>query len=160
MDNQKDISLQVFCSNRKIFDPNKKYPMIVYFHEKLSENLNRYKNSGPNNVSFEYFLFVSNGIWFSQPIFPIMRMVIREDSAVEYINSGAEYRKKNPWVDGKHIGIHRAKLGWLSGKSPLLRKTDMHSRGLVLLLLIWLLPMEGFCGDLVWNRSNMVEWKS
>ena len=43
------------------FDPTKKYPMIVYFYEKVSDNLNRYQEPAPTRSRLNHSYFVSNG---------------------------------------------------------------------------------------------------
>jgi len=42
------------------FDPTKKYPMVVYFYEKLSDNLHNYDMSFPRNTTQPTY-YVSNG---------------------------------------------------------------------------------------------------
>lgn len=86
------------------FDPNKKYPMVVYFYEKLSDNLNRYIAPSPTPSKLNISYFVSNGYLVFTPD------ISYEDghpgkSAMEYINSGVEYLKKNNWVNSEKIGI-------------------------------------------------------
>ncbi|MEW7400987.1 prolyl oligopeptidase family serine peptidase [Elizabethkingia anophelis] len=108
------------------FDPNKKYPMIVYFYEKLSENLNRYVAPAPTPSRLNISYFVSNGYLVFTP-----DISYNEDGhpgrfAVEYINSGVEYLKKNPWVDGKHIGIQGQSWGGYQ-VTHLITQTDMYA---------------------------------
>ncbi|WDT67298.1 alpha/beta hydrolase family protein [Cloacibacterium sp. TD35] len=92
------------------FDPNKKYPMIVYFYEKLSDGLNRYIAPAPTPSRLNISFFVSNEYLVFAPD------ISYEDghpgqSAVEFINSGVEYLKKNPWVNGDKIGIQGQSWG-------------------------------------------------
>ncbi len=86
------------------FDPSKKYPMVVYFYEKLSDNLNRYIPPQPTPSKLNISYFVSNGYLVFTPD------VSYKDghpgkSAVDYINSGVEFLKKNSWVNSDKIGI-------------------------------------------------------
>ena len=92
------------------FDPNKKYPVIVYFYEKLSDNLNRYQAPAPTPSRINHTYFVSNDyIVFT----PDISYTIGHPgkSAEDYINSGVEALKKNTWVNGKKIAIQGQSWG-------------------------------------------------
>ena len=107
------------------FDPNKKYPMIVYFYEKLSDGLNRYIAPAPTPSRLNIPYFVSNGYLVFAPD------ISYEDghpgqSAVEFINSGVEYLKKNSWVNGKKIGIQGQSWGGYQ-VSYLITQNDMYA---------------------------------
>ncbi|MBB1149393.1 prolyl oligopeptidase family serine peptidase [Myroides sp. NP-2] len=92
------------------FDPTKKYPMIVYFYEKLSDNLHRYEAPAPTPSRLNIPYFVSNGyIVFTPDIsytdgFP-------GKAAEEFINSGVDFLKENYWVNGDKIGIQGQSWG-------------------------------------------------
>jgi len=92
------------------FDPSKKYPMIAYFYEKLTDGLYNYQAPAPTPSRLNISFFVSNGYLVFAPD-------IRYEnghpgqSAVEYINSGVESLKKNSWVDGTKIGIQGQSWG-------------------------------------------------
>lgn len=92
------------------FDPNKKYPMLVYFYEKLSENLNRYQAPAPTPSKLNIPFFTSNGYLVFTPDISYIDGYPGE-SAMEYINSGVDYLAKNPWVDAKKIGIQGQSWG-------------------------------------------------
>lgn len=92
------------------FDPNKKYPMIVYFYEKLSDGLNRYIAPAPTPSRLNISYFVSNGYLVFAPDISYENGQPGQ-SAVEYINSGVEYLKKNSWLDGSKIGIQGQSWG-------------------------------------------------
>ena len=107
------------------FDPNKKYPMIVYFYEKLSDGLNRYIAPSPTPSRLNIPFFVSNGYLVFTPD------ISYEDghpgkSAVEYINSGVESLKKNSWVNGDKIGIQGQSWGGYQ-VSYLITQNDMYA---------------------------------
>ncbi|WP_413531891.1 alpha/beta hydrolase family protein [Empedobacter brevis] len=92
------------------FDPNKKYPMIVYFYEKLSDNLNRYQAPAPTPSRINHTYFVSNDyIIFT----PDISYTIGHPgkSAEDYINSGVEALKKNNWINGNKIAIQGQSWG-------------------------------------------------
>lgn len=92
------------------FDPSKKYPMIVYFYEKLSNGLYAYKAPAPSASSINIPYFVSNGYLVFTPDISY-ETGHPGKSAEEYINSGVESLKKNTWVDGTKIGIQGQSWG-------------------------------------------------
>ncbi|MCZ4222648.1 S9 family peptidase [Pedobacter rhodius] len=92
------------------FDPNKKYPMIVYFYEKLSDGLYTYQAPAPTPSRLNISFFVSNGYLVFAPDITYTTGYPGQ-SAVEFINSGVESLKKNSWVDGSKIGIQGQSWG-------------------------------------------------
>jgi dipeptidyl aminopeptidase/acylaminoacyl peptidase len=92
------------------FDPKKKYPMIAYFYEKVSETLNNYQAPAPTPSRLPISFFVSNGYLVFTPDISY-ETGHPGKSAVEYVNSGVEALKKNSWVDGKHLGIQGQSWG-------------------------------------------------
>lgn len=107
------------------FDPNRKYPMIVYFYEKLSDGLNKYIPPAPTPSRLNISYFVSNGYLVFTPDISYINGQPGK-SAVEYINSGVEYLKKNPWVDGEHIGIQGQSWGGYQ-VAYLITENDMYA---------------------------------
>lgn len=92
------------------FDATKTYPMIVYFYEKLSENLNRYESPAPTPSRLNITYFVSNGYLVFTPDISYIDGYPGK-SAEEYINSGVDYLKERAYVDAKHIGIQGQSWG-------------------------------------------------
>lgn len=92
------------------FDPSKKYPMIVYFYEKLSEGLYTYNAPAPTPSRLNIPFFVSNGYLVFAPDISY-ETGHPGKSAEEFINSGVESLKKNAWVDGTKIGIQGQSWG-------------------------------------------------
>lgn len=92
------------------FDPNKKYPMIAYFYEKLSDGLYNYQAPAPTPSRLNISFFVSNGYLVFAPDISYENGHPGQ-SAVEYINSGVESLKKNTWVDGTKVGIQGQSWG-------------------------------------------------
>ena len=92
------------------FDPAKKYPMIVYFYEKLSEGLYTYVAPAPTPSRLNISYFVSNGYLVFAPDISYEKGYPGK-SAEEYINSGVEMLKKNAWVNGSKIGIQGQSWG-------------------------------------------------
>ncbi|QNN44102.1 S9 family peptidase [Pedobacter roseus] len=92
------------------FDPNKKYPMIAYFYEKLTDGLYTYQAPAPTPSRLNISYFVSNGYLVFAPDISY-ETGHPGKSAVEFINSGVENLKKNSWVDGTKIGIQGQSWG-------------------------------------------------
>lgn len=107
------------------FDPNKKYPMICYFYEKLSETLNNYIPPAPTPSRLPISFFVSNGYLVFTPDISY-ETGHPGKSAVEFVNSGVEMLKKNPWVDAAHIGIQGQSWGGYQ-VAYLITATDMYA---------------------------------
>jgi dipeptidyl aminopeptidase/acylaminoacyl peptidase len=107
------------------FDPNKKYPMIVYFYEKLSEGLYNYIPAAPTPSRLPISYFVSNGYLVFAPDISY-ETGHPGASAVEFINSGVEALKKNAWVDGAHIGIQGQSWGGYQ-VAYLITQTNMYA---------------------------------
>ncbi|MFD0764970.1 prolyl oligopeptidase family serine peptidase [Mucilaginibacter lutimaris] len=107
------------------FDPNKKYPLIAYFYEKLSDGLYNYIPPSPTPSRLPISWFVSNGYLVFAPDISY-EAGHPGQSAVEYVNSGVEALKKNPWVDGQHIGIQGQSWGGYQ-VAYLITQTNMYA---------------------------------
>jgi dipeptidyl aminopeptidase/acylaminoacyl peptidase len=106
----KDYSSEGILYKPENFDPTKKYPMIVYFYEKLSEGLYNYHAPAPTPSRLNIPFFVSNGYLVFAPDISYEKGHPGK-SAEEFINSGVENLKKNAWVDGTKIGIQGQSWG-------------------------------------------------
>ena len=119
------------------FDPNKKYPVIVYLyngpHAQL--NLNRFPASG--NLWYDYMAqngyvvwvmdgrgSANRGLEFEQTIFRQLGKYEMEDQM-----KGVEYLKSLPFVDGERMGIHGWSYGGFMTTSFMLRKPDVFKVG-------------------------------
>jgi len=107
------------------FDPAKKYPMIVYFYEKLSNGLYTYQPPAPTPSRLNISYFVSNGYLVFAPDISYENGYPGK-SAEEFINSGVEFLKKNAWVDGSKIGIQGQSWGGYQ-VAHLITKTNMYA---------------------------------
>ncbi|MFD2287431.1 prolyl oligopeptidase family serine peptidase [Pedobacter petrophilus] len=107
------------------FDPNKKYPMIAYFYEKLTDGLYNYQAPAPTPSRLNISFFVSNGYLVFAPDISYENGHPGQ-SAVEYINSGVENLKKNNWVDAKKIGIQGQSWGGYQ-VAYLITQNDMYA---------------------------------
>ena len=94
------------------FDPNKKYPMIVYFYSLNSQNINEYYVPKPvysyinytEYVSNEYIIFVPD-IKYGEPGHP-------GKDAYNCVISGTEYLCRNhDWIDSTRLGMQGQSWG-------------------------------------------------
>jgi dipeptidyl aminopeptidase/acylaminoacyl peptidase len=107
------------------FDPSKKYPMISYFYEILSDGLYSYIPPAPTPSRLNISFFVSNGyLVFAPDIHYEIGYPGR--SAEEYVNSGVEYLKERAYVDGENIGIQGQSWGGYQ-VAHLITRTDMYA---------------------------------
>jgi len=107
------------------FDASKKYPMIVYFYEKLSDGLYTYQPPAPTPSRLNIPYFVSNGYLVFAPDISYEQGYPGR-SAEEFINSGVEALKKNTWVDGSKIGIQGQSWGGYQ-VAHLITRTNMYA---------------------------------
>lgn len=92
------------------FDPKKKYPMLIYFYEKLSDGLNNYIPPAPTASRLNISFFVSRGYLVFAPDISYTKGHPGKD-AYNYIVSGAQVLAKKSWVDAKNIGIQGQSWG-------------------------------------------------
>lgn len=91
------------------FDPNKKYPLIAYFYEILSNNLYSYvPPTGRNVINPTHY--VSNGYLVFEPDI-VYETGYPGQSAVRSIVSGVEALERRGFVDEKHLGIQGQSWG-------------------------------------------------
>lgn len=107
------------------FDPNKKYPVIAYFYELLSQGLYNYVPPTPTPSRLNISFFVSNGYIV---LAPDIRYEIGYPgkSAEEYVNSGMEELKKMPWVDSTKLAIQGQSWGGYQ-VAHLITRTNMYA---------------------------------
>ncbi|MNK95824.1 Prolyl tripeptidyl peptidase precursor [compost metagenome] len=107
------------------FDPNKKYPVIAYFYEKLTDGLYNYQAPAPTPSRLNIPYFVSNGYLVFAPD---ISYVTGEPgkSAEEYINSGMKHLAQNSWVDSSKLGIQGQSWGGYQ-VAHLITATDMYA---------------------------------
>jgi dipeptidyl aminopeptidase/acylaminoacyl peptidase len=92
------------------FDSTKKYPMLIYFYEKLSDGLYNYIAPEPTRSRLNIPFFVSRGYLVFAPDI-IYTKGHPGKSAYNYIVSGAQSLSKKKWVDAKNIGIQGQSWG-------------------------------------------------
>lgn len=86
------------------FDPKKKYPMICYFYEKLSDGLFDYKEPAPIRSAVNVPFFVSRGYIIFTPDIEY-KTGYPGQGAYDYIVSGARAIVKKGWADSTNIAI-------------------------------------------------------
>ncbi len=105
------------------FDPNKKYPVLIYFYETLSDGLNNYIPPAPTGSRINISFFVSRGyIVFA----PDIRYTTGHPakSAYDYVVSGAQALTKYKWIDAKNMGVQGQSWGGIQ-VAQLITMTDM-----------------------------------
>ncbi len=92
------------------FDPHKKYPMITYFYERLSDGLYGYIPPSPTPSRLNISFFVSRGYLVFTPD---IRYTVGHPgkSAYDYIVSGVKYLCTKPYVDAAKLGIQGQSWG-------------------------------------------------
>lgn len=92
------------------FDSTKKYPVLLYFYEKLSDNLYRYLPPAPTPSRLNISFFVSRGYVV---LAPDISYTIGHpaESAYDYIVSGAKDLTRHAWADAAHMGIQGQSWG-------------------------------------------------
>jgi dipeptidyl aminopeptidase/acylaminoacyl peptidase len=86
------------------FDPKKKYPMIVYFYEKLSDGLYDYKEPAPIRSAINVPFFVSRGYIIFYPDIEY-KTGYPGQGAYDYIVSGTRALVKKGFVDSTNMAL-------------------------------------------------------
>lgn len=86
------------------FDPTKKYPMIVYFYEKLSDGLYDYKEPAPIRSAVNVPFFVSRGYIIFMPDIEYTTGHPGKN-AYDYIVSGSRALVKKGFVDSTNMAL-------------------------------------------------------
>ncbi|MGB5928310.1 MAG: prolyl oligopeptidase family serine peptidase [Cyclobacteriaceae bacterium] len=110
------------------FDPNKKYPMITYFYEKLSDRLNRHLPPTPSPSTIRPSFYVSNGYTVFMPDIPY-RDGYPGESAYDAIVSGTYAMLEKGFVDKNRLGIQGQSWGGYQ-VAYLVTQTDLYAAGM------------------------------
>ncbi len=92
------------------FDPTKKYPLICYFYEKLSDGLNTYQAPAPTPSRLNIPFFVSRGYIVLAPDIYYTKGHPGND-AYNYIVSGARALVKKGFIDSTKMGLQGQSWG-------------------------------------------------
>jgi acetyl esterase/lipase len=99
-----NIPLQGMLYKPEGFDPTKKYPMIVYFYEKESDNLHQHIKPEPLRSSINRAVYASNGYLVFVPDI-VYRIGFPGESAMHCVMPGVTSLMEKGFVDEKNIGI-------------------------------------------------------
>ncbi|MCW5915529.1 MAG: S9 family peptidase [Chitinophagaceae bacterium] len=105
------------------FDSTKKYPVILYFYERLTDGLNNYQPPSPTPSRLNISFFVSRGYVVFAPDIAYVKGH-PGNSAYDYIVSGAQALAKKKWIDGSRMGIQGQSWGGYQ-VAYLITKTNM-----------------------------------
>jgi len=86
------------------FDPTKKYPMMVYFYEKNSQNLNNHYAPEPHRSIINFTFYTSRGYLVFVPDIPY-QIGYPGPSAVNAVLSGVTSMIEKGFVDRDRIGV-------------------------------------------------------
>jgi dipeptidyl aminopeptidase/acylaminoacyl peptidase len=92
------------------FDPKKKYPIIFYFYERMSEDLYMYRAPAPSASTVNIPYFTSNGYLVFIPDIYYKKGQPGEDS-YNAVGSAAKFFAAKPWVDSTKMGIQGQSWG-------------------------------------------------
>jgi dipeptidyl aminopeptidase/acylaminoacyl peptidase len=97
------VPLQGILIKPDNFDPKKKYPMMVYLYEKLSDTVHSFQNPGPG-TSINFSFYASNGYLIFMPDI-VYKIGYPGKSALNCVLPGVDAVVKQGFVDEKAIGI-------------------------------------------------------
>lgn len=97
------VPLQGILITPDNFDPNKKYPMVVYLYEKLSDTVNNFQNPGPG-TSVNFSFYSSNDYVIFLPDI-VYKVGYPGKSALHCVLPGVDAVVKRGFIDEKAIGI-------------------------------------------------------
>ena len=92
------------------FDPEKKYPMIVYYYERYSDKLNTHYVPSPTRSTVNFPYYNSNGYLVFVPDI-IYKTGQPGKDAYNSIMSGTTELMKRPYVDSKNMGLQGQSWG-------------------------------------------------
>ena len=102
-ENVDGVKLQGILYKPENFDTSKKYPMIVYLYEKLSQNVNHFVDPKPmDSINISYY--VSNGYLVFTPDI-VYTTGYPGQSALKCVMAGVNAMAAKRFVDEKNIGI-------------------------------------------------------
>lgn len=92
------------------FNPENKYPMVVYFYERNSDNKNIYRKPAVSRSTINVSYFVSNGYLVFIPDIAY-KIGHPGQSAMNCIIPGVEKLCENKWVDSENMAIQGQSWG-------------------------------------------------
>jgi dipeptidyl aminopeptidase/acylaminoacyl peptidase len=98
------IPLQGILYKPEGFDPTQEYPMMVYFYERMSDNLHNYTVPAPGGSSINTSFYVSRGYLLFVPDIPY-RIGYPGESALDAVVPGVLSIADKGFVDRDKIGV-------------------------------------------------------
>ena len=92
------------------FDASHKYPVMIYFYERYSDDLYMYRNPAPSASTVNIPYFVSNGYLVFVPDIRY-RDGHPGKSCMDYLMPGCDMLCRYPWVDGDNMAIQGQSWG-------------------------------------------------
>ena len=105
------------------FDPSQKYPMMVYFYERLSDNLHGHVIPAPGSSSINISFYVSRGYLVFTPDIPY-RIGYPGESAFKAVVPGVLSLLERGFVDEQRVGVQGHSWGGYQ-IAYLVTKTDI-----------------------------------
>ncbi len=105
------------------FDPNKKYPLMVYYYERNSDNLHSYHTPAAGRSIINFSFYVSRGYCLFIPDIPYTTGFPGE-SAAKAVLPGVESIVAKGFIDEKRIGMQGHSWGGYQA-AYLVTQTDM-----------------------------------
>lgn len=122
-----NIPLQGLLYKPEGFDAKKKYPMIVYFYEKESDNLHGYTHPTPLRSTINRSTYVSDGYLVFVPDI-VYKVGFPGESAMNCIMPGVTQLISKGFVDEKNIGIQGHSWGGYQ-TTYMVTRTDLFKAG-------------------------------
>jgi len=97
-------TLKAILTKPENFDPARKYPMLVYIYEQLSNNLHRYVPPAPGGSSINVTRYASNGYIILQPDI-VYDLGYPGDSALKCVLPAVQKVLTMGFVDPQRVGI-------------------------------------------------------
>ena len=101
--NADGLPLKAILYKPENFDPHKKYPMLVYLYERLTQNVNNFIEPRPSNVISPTY-YVSNGYLVLEPDIAY-KIGYPGQSALDCVLPAVQETVDKGFVDERHIGI-------------------------------------------------------
>jgi dipeptidyl aminopeptidase/acylaminoacyl peptidase len=98
------VPLQGILYKPENFDPGKKYPMMVYFYERMSNGLHRHRPPATARSSISFSFYVSRGYLVFVPDIPY-KVGFPGQSALNAVVPGVLHLQSLGFVDEENIGV-------------------------------------------------------
>jgi dipeptidyl aminopeptidase/acylaminoacyl peptidase len=108
------------------FNPNEKYPLMIYFYERNAENLYRHQHPYPSHSTINKTFYASNGYMVFVPDITY-KVGYPGQSAYNAIVSGTQYLVNSyPYIDEENMGLQGQSWGGYQ-TAYLVTQTDLYA---------------------------------